>query len=142
MNPTPTTPLQILHVPPIPHTLFGSQSEGINIAEIVFFYFPASLTPEATADITAKMGKLRSVLERSEAKGVFEGWAEEGNVVYTNSKGEEGKCKVWVNVVGWEDVAAHERVVESEEFGVNKEVVMGIEGLRGVEMFHTRLVRV
>ncbi|KFX90627.1 hypothetical protein O988_08110 [Pseudogymnoascus sp. VKM F-3808] len=39
----PTTPVQILHVPAIPHALLGEQDD-INVAEIVFFYFRSSLS--------------------------------------------------------------------------------------------------
>lgn len=79
------------------------------------------------------------MLEASEAGGVFEGWAEEGGVVYGD---QEGGCRVWVNVVGWEGVEAHGRMTGSEAFREGMEAVMGMERLRGVEMFHARLVRV
>lgn len=73
---------------------------------------------------------------------MFEGWAEERDVLYVNEKGEEVRCKVLVTVVGWESVEAHERCVQSDGFRGNREVLMGMEKLRGVEMFHTMLVKV
>lgn len=92
----------------------------------------------------ATLDTLRPALEKSEAKRVCEGWAEEEGVEYVNSDGgEEGGCKVLVSVVGWESLEAHLRMVEEEdEFGGNRGVVEGMEGLRGVEVFHVGLVRV
>lgn len=65
-------------------------------------------------------------------------------MVYTDSDRmeEEGGCRVWVNVVGWESVEAHGRMTGSEAFKGGVEAVMGMERLRGVEIFHVRLVRV
>lgn len=137
----PTLPLKILHLPSIPHALLGEQPD-IYIAEIIFFYFPASLTPEDTLSITSTMSKLRPFLESSEAKGVFEGWAEERDVVYDNGKAEEQRCTVLVGVVGWESVEAHERFVESDGLRGNRGVLMGMKKLRGVEMFHATLMKV
>ncbi|KFY27209.1 hypothetical protein V493_03641 [Pseudogymnoascus sp. VKM F-4281 (FW-2241)] len=134
-------PPRVLHVPPIPHVLLGEQAD-INVTEVLFFYFPASITAEDIDDFAARIEKLRPALEDSEAKGVFQGWAEEGDVEYVDSEGVKGECKVWVSVVGWEDLEAHLRVAESEEFKVNKELLVGMEVLRGIEMFHTTLVKV
>ncbi|OBT64683.1 hypothetical protein VE03_05906 [Pseudogymnoascus sp. 23342-1-I1] len=136
----PAIPPQILHLPPIPHALLGEQPD-INISEIIFFYFSTFLTPGDILSIMATMSKLRPALDISEARGVFEGWAEEGGVVYVDEKREE-RCKALVSVVGWESVEAHGRFVGTEEFRTNREVVMGMGMLRGVEMFNVMLVKV
>ncbi|KFY36031.1 hypothetical protein V495_07959, partial [Pseudogymnoascus sp. VKM F-4514 (FW-929)] len=85
----PTTPVQILHVPAIPHALLGEQDD-INVAEVVFFYIRSSLTAAETANVMATLDTLRPALEKSEAKGVCEGWAEEEGVEYGDSDGREG----------------------------------------------------
>ncbi|OBT55840.1 hypothetical protein VE04_03756 [Pseudogymnoascus sp. 24MN13] len=135
-----TSPPQIIHLPPIPHALVGEQAD-INVTEVLFYYFPSSLTDEDIAAIDAEMDVLRPSLESSEPKGVFEGWAEEGDVVFQGLRGEE-RCKVWVHVVGWEDMAAHGRMVGEEEFEDSREMVMGMHDLKGMVMLHTALVEV
>lgn len=132
--------LKIVHLPPIPRALLGEQAD-VNVTEVLFYYFRASLTDDDIAGIDARMDGLRPALDSSEIKGVYDGWAEEGDAIFEGAGGEE-RCKVWVHVVGWESVEAHERTVKGEEFENSREVVKGMEGLRGVVMFHATLVKV
>lgn len=132
--------LKIIHLPPIPRALLGEQAD-VNVTEVLFFYFRASLTDEDIAAIDARMDGLRPAIESSEAKGVYDGWAEEKDAVFEGAGGEE-RCKVWVHVVGWESVEAHERMVKGGEFENSREVVKQMEGLRGMVMFHATLVKV
>ncbi|OBT71566.1 hypothetical protein VF21_09578 [Pseudogymnoascus sp. 05NY08] len=133
--------LKIVHLPPIPRALLGEQAD-VKVTEVLFFYFRASLTDEDIAAIDAKMDELRPALESSEMKGVYDGWAEEEDAVFEGVGGEE-RCKLWVHVVGWESLEAHERMVKGEEFKNSREVVKGMEGFRGMVMLHmTPLVKV
>ncbi|OBT45543.1 hypothetical protein VE00_05038 [Pseudogymnoascus sp. WSF 3629] len=132
--------LKIIHLPPIPRALLGEQ-EDVNVTEVLFFYFRASLTDEDIAGIDARMDGLRPALESSEMKGVYDGWAEEEDAVFEGAGGEQ-RCKVWVHVVGWESMEAHERMVKGGEFENSREVVKQMEGLRGMVMFHAKLVKV
>ena len=124
---------------------------AVNVSEVIFFYFPRDLSSAARATLTTEnINKMRPVVERSEAIGVYDGWAEEGNValnsmtVEQREEGASGKndnsgCQVWVNVVGWADVEAHMRFQASEDFGANVHYLMDMKHMKGTELFHVRL---
>jgi hypothetical protein len=133
-------PPRIIHVPAIPHTVLG-EHPGVQVSEVVYFFFPASLTPEDIAGIMESVDKLRPTLERSESLGLFDGWSEEVDILNPNPDLEGEKGRVWVNVVGWEDVEAHMRMQQSEDFAANAHHLLGITSIRGMEMYHTKLMR-
>ena len=133
-------PPRILHVPAIQHSALGEHSE-VNVSEVVFFFFPASLTPEDIAGIMASVDKLRPTLERSESLGLFDGWAEEVDIENPNPDLGGEKSRVWVNVVGWKDVAAHMRMQQSEDFAANIHHLTGITSIRGSELYHAKLIK-
>lgn len=135
-----SVPPRLLHVPAIPHSVLG-QHPDVYVSEVVFFFFPASLTEEDIAGIMASVDKLRPTLERSESLGLFDGWAEEVDIVNPNPDLGGEKSRMWVNVVGWKDVAAHMRMQASEDFAANAHHLMGITSIRGMEMYHTELIK-
>ena len=131
---------RILHVPAVPHTLLGEHPE-VNVSEVVFFYFPATLTPEDITGIMANVDKMRPTMERSESLGVFDGWAEETDIENPNPDLGGEKSRVWVNVVGWPDVAAHVRMTQSADFAENIHHLMGITSIRGTDVYHTKMLK-
>lgn len=76
------------------------------------------------------------MVEKEGLRGACGGWAEEEGVQYGDV---EGGCKVLVSVFGWESVEAHAGM---RGFGEDKGVVMGMEGLSGMEVLNVKLVRV
>lgn len=149
-----------MHVPfaASPAPALGA-NPAVHATEVVFFYFPATLTPAQRADIMASVEKMRPVIEASDAMGVYDGWALEDDIVSPldggkagegdggkAGEGEEGKegekCQVFVNLVGWASVDAHMRFQGSEAFGQNIHHLLGIKEMRGTELFHVKLARV
>ena len=93
---------------------------------------------------------MRPVVERSEAIGVYDGWAVEDHVTLdgmtvekqgggTSGKDGDDTCQVWVNVVGWADVEAHMKFQASEDFGANVHYLMEMKDMKGTELFHVKL---
>ena len=132
-----------LHVPfnssDDPSPALGANSK-VGATEVVFFYFPSTLTRSDTDGIMSSIDKMRPALDRFEALGVYDGWALEDAVPNPGPQASEGeKSKVWVSVVGWVDVDAHMRFQDSEDFQKNLHLLLGIKELRHTEVFHVKL---
>jgi len=69
-------PVTVLHVPFIssddPSPALGANSK-VGVTEVVFFYFPSTLTLTDRDTIMSSVAKMRPVLERSDALGVYDG---------------------------------------------------------------------
>ena len=135
--------ITILHVPfgpaSDPSAALGANSK-VGATEVVFFYFPSSLTDTGRDDIMASVDKMRPVMDRSESLEVFDGWALEEEVPNPGPQASEGeKSKVFVNLVGWVDVEAHERFQGSQDFQESIHHIMGIKDMRHTELYHAKL---
>lgn len=135
--------ITVLHVPfsPAndPSPALGANSK-VGATEVVFFYFPSSLTDTGKNDIMASVDKMRPVVERSESLAVFDGWALEEEVPNPGPQASEGeKSKVFVNLVGWVDVEAHMRFQGSQDFQENIHHLLGIKDMRHTELYHAKL---
>lgn len=107
----------LLHVPfnpPDSTPALGANSK-VGATEVVFFYFPSTLTASDKDFNMSCIDKMQPVMERSEAFGVYDGWAMEDAVLNPGPQASEGETnKVYVNVVGWVDVDAHMRFREAK----------------------------
>lgn len=98
----------------------------------------------------ASIDKMRPVIARSEALSVHDDWALEDRKNENREEDEKGEgnenggeeSAIYVNIVGWVDVEAHIRFQASEDFRENVHWLLGIEGLRRMEMHHVKLERV
>jgi len=139
-----------MHVPfAHPPTPALGANPAVHATEVVFFYFPSTLTPPQRETIMTSVEKMRPVIEASEAMGVYDGWALENDIVNPNAAaetegegGEGERCQVFVNLVGWESVDAHMQFQGSEAFGRNIHHLLGVKEMRGTELFHVKLTRV
>ena len=72
----PEAPISVLHVPFAPEdnvspALGGDANREVGATEVVFFYFPSTLTPDQRAVImSGHVDKMRPVVARSEALAV------------------------------------------------------------------------
>jgi hypothetical protein len=83
--------------------------------------------------------KMRPVMERSEALGVYDGWAIEEAVPNLGPQATEGEeSKVFVNLVGWVDVEAHMWFQGSEDFQQHVHHLMGMKDMRHTELYHVK----
>lgn len=131
----------VLHVPFTPANptpALGGNSK-VGATEVVFFYFPSTLTASDKDFNMSCVDKMRPVMERSEALGVYDGWAMEEAVPKPGPQASEGETsKVYVNVVGWVDVKAHMRFQGSEDFQQNIHHFMGMKDMRHSQMVHIK----
>ncbi|MCJ1394839.1 hypothetical protein MMC18_007719 [Xylographa bjoerkii] len=137
------TPLTILHVPftpsDDPSPALGANSK-VGATEVVFFYFPSTLTSGDKDAIMSSVDKMRPVMERSESLALYDGWAVEEAVPTPGPQASEREMsRVYVNVVGWVDVEAHMRFQGSEDFGRNIHHLLGIKDMRHTAVFHVKL---
>ncbi|MCJ1354018.1 MAG: hypothetical protein MMC33_004005 [Icmadophila ericetorum] len=132
---------QVLHVPfgDSPSAALGADSK-VGATELVFFYFPSTLTSSDREAIMSLVDKMRPVLERSESIGVYDGWALEEAVFNPGPQATDGETsQVYVNIVGWVDVDAHMRFQGSEDFQSNIHHLLGIKDIRYTELNHVKL---
>ena len=129
----------LLHIPFGPSSEDPSPALGadkrVRVTEVVLYHFPSPLTDKAA--VIDSLDQMRPVIGRSEALGVYDGWALED---IDNDKGE--KKEIYVNVVGWTDVDAHMRFQASEDFKQNVHHLLNIKSLQQLEMHHVHLHRV
>lgn len=135
--------ITVLHVPfsPAndPSPVLGANSK-VGATEVVFFYFPSSLTDTGKEDIMASVDKVRPIVERSESLAVSDGWALEEKVPNPGPQASDGEMSmVFINLVGWVDVEAHMRFQGSQDFKENIHHLLGIKDLRHIELYHTKL---
>ena len=91
----------------------------------------------------ASVDKMRPVLDRSESLAVFDGWALEEEIPNPGPQASEGeKSKVFVNLVGWVDVEAHQRFQGTQDFRENIHYMLGIKEMRHTELYHAKLFAV
>lgn len=138
--------ITVLHVPSSPANdpspALGANTK-VGTTEIVFFYFPSSLTDADKEEIMASVDKVRPVIERSESLAVFDGWALEEEVPNPGPQASEGeKSRVFVNMVGWVDVEAHMRFQGSREFEENIHYLLELKDLRHIELYHAKMFAV
>jgi hypothetical protein len=132
-----------LHVPfgpaDDPSPALGANRK-VGATEVVFFYFPSTISASDKDAIMSSVNKMRPVVERSEALSVYDGWALEEAVPNPGPHASEGEMsKVYVNLVGWVDVEAHMRFQESEDFQQNIHHLLGIKELRHTDFSHVKL---
>ena len=140
------TPITMFHVPfglyspsDDPSPALGTDPK-VGVTEVVFMYFPSTLSKSEKGTIMSSVDKMRPVMGRSEALGVYDGWSVEDHVPNPGPNASpDKKSQVYVNVVGWADVEAHMRVQRSEEFRENIHHLMGIKEIRHSELFHVKL---
>ncbi|MCJ1404593.1 hypothetical protein MMC11_007819 [Xylographa trunciseda] len=119
-----------------PSPALGAESK-VGATEVVFFYFLASSDQDA---IMSSFDKMRPAMERSEALAVYDGRAVEEAVPNPGPQASEGEMsKVYVNLVGWVDVAAHMRFMASEDFGQGIHYLLEINEIRHTEYLHVML---
>ena len=91
----------------------------------------------------ASVDKMRPIVKRSESLEVFDGWALEEEVPNPGPRATGGEMsKVFVNLVGWVDVEAHERFQGSRDFKENIHHMLGIKEMRHTELYHAKLFAV
>ena len=134
----------ILHVPfgpsDDPSPALGANSK-VGVTEVVFFYFPSTLTNADKDAIMSGVDKMRPVVQRSESLAVYDGWALEEEVPNPGPNASEGeKSKVYVNVVGWVDVEAHMKFQGSQDFQENIHHLLGLKDMRHTELYHAKLI--
>ena len=79
-------------------------------------------------------------MDRFEALSFCDGWARKNTVVKPGEGGSAGlESGVYVNLVGWPDLEAHERYQQGEDLVANIPLVVGMQGLRHYELFHVKL---
>lgn len=121
--------------PPVLHNAEGKGGAKSAVAELLHLYFP---TGDAfTADQMAATAKnYREFLghlpgnaagHTGEAAG---GWT----VEELEFKGE--KVRAFVVAIGWDSLEAHMEYRKTEHFAKHIPLVRGLEGLKGVEVFH------
>lgn len=141
-EPSPTVFLTAFEAMEDPSAAFLSPA-----AEVLFLYFPEHMTPEARTNFMEACDKMRPTVARSAAKAVLFGWAAGSPSIQRASlrrmqedgKGEgleQGRAQVFVNVVGWDSIDAHQAFQDSEEFGANIHHVFGVEAIRGADLMH------
>jgi len=135
----PTSPPKTIHIPISPTAAFSPSNPKIGATELVLFYFKEDIKEEEIKDVMGNVDKMRPVMERSECFEVFDGWSEESIPIPANP---DTKGRVFVNIVAWESVEAHGKFAESDDFKANIHHLLGIQGILGNEMWHTKLFKV
>ena len=136
-------PISVLHVPFSPS---GDPSPALGVnnkvraAEVVFFYFPSTLSRGERETVMSSVIKIRPVMECSNALAVYDGWTLEETVPNPGPQASDGEMsQVYMNLVGWTDVEAHAKFSNSEDFQQNIYHLLGIKEIRHTELFHVRL---
>lgn len=143
LGPVLAAPPAVYHVaftpeyPPVLRNGGGAQGSGSGtpVAELLHLYFPAG--DAFTADQLAGTAKNSQVFLDSLPGNVAgftgqsaAGWALEE----LDFKGE--KARAFVVPIGWESLDAHVKYRDTEHFAKNISLIRGLEGLKGIEMFH------
>ena len=136
----------MIHVPftspdkPAPVLGADGKSSKVGVTEIVFNYVPSTLLPADIDGIMASVDKMRPIMERSEALGVYDAWAVEKAVKNPAPHAFKGETsQVYVNMVGWTDIEAHERLQASDDYKQNLHHLLGIKEMRHNELYHVKL---
>lgn len=145
LGPLLAAPPAIYHVafapahPPVLHN--GAGAGKTAVAELVHLYFPAGDGAFTADQLAATAKTVQGFLDALQPEGDVEnvagftgetaaGWALE-EIDY---KGE--KARVFVAPIGWDSVEAHQKYRETEHFAKNITTIRGLEGLKGIEVFH------
>lgn len=103
------------------------------MTELVSFYVPATYN---TADFVAPWDEFARVAAEN-AKGIVGSagaWAEEDDVEHASLKDVGGKGRVFLALIGWENVDAHMAYRETQSF---KDSIVKLRALvSGIEMHH------
>ncbi|MCJ1242433.1 hypothetical protein MMC14_010441 [Varicellaria rhodocarpa] len=136
-------PASIIHVPfkssDNPSPALGANSK-VGATEVVFVYFPSTLTSTGRDSVISAYDKMRPVIERSESLGIYDGWAVEEEVANPGPQASEGeKSKVYVSLVGWAEVDAHARFMKTEDFLQNIHHLLEMKEMRHHQIYHVKL---
>lgn len=140
-------PIMVLHIPfnttNIPTPALEANARADGVTEVVLRYFPSDLSPDYKDAIMFSIDKMRPVMERSTALGVYDGWTLENNVKIPGPDAFEGQeSQVYINILGWANIDSHKQFLESEDFQQNKHHMFDIHNVQYVELYHVKLLEI
>ncbi|KAI1848430.1 hypothetical protein JX265_008788 [Neoarthrinium moseri] len=127
----------VYHVPfePFPATVLNNEDgKGKTpIAEVLHAYFPADISMVQQQEALIKVQQFID-----ESKPVAQGFSGETahGFVLEEVDFKDERCRALVVVLGWESLEAHKAYRETEDFNRTIPLLRGMEGLKGMQVFH------
>jgi len=124
----------LYHVGFKPHPATAALSDTNSpVTEVLTLYFESSVD---TSKVESELKKFMSAVEESikdnSLKGSAGGWSEEE----VENEKAGGKAKVYVAVIGWDSVEAHNNAKKG--FESSMPILQGLPGLKDVQMVHVK----
>lgn len=125
---------ELYHVGFQPHPATAALSDtNAPVTEILTLYFESSVDKsKVESDLKKFVGEVESSVTDGSLKGSAGGWAEED---VENAK-VGGKGKVYVAVIGWSSVEAHNSAKKG--FESSMPILRGLPGLKDTQMVHVK----
>lgn len=131
---SPAAPYHAAFEPFPPAVLDSDGGEGRTpVAEVMQAYFPADMD---MVQQQAALFRIQQFIDETKtvAKGLTGQTAHSFALEERVFKGEQSR--VLVGILGWESVEAHMAYRETDEFKNSIGLIRGMEGLKGVEVYH------
>jgi quinol monooxygenase YgiN len=131
----PVAPYHAPFEPFPPAVLNNDGGKGkTRVAEVMHAYFPADIDMVQQQAVLFRIQQFLDETRSAAAKGMSGETAHSFALEELDFKGE--KSRALVGVLGWDSVEAHMAYRETDQFKNTIGLIRGMEGLKGIEVYH------